>query len=104
MAKPGGALLADAGRIDEHGAAVPFDPCTKGFQQADGPFCQIAHIDELHEAPGLARRQYFAALAYAPRPVGEAVGGIVRASDQPGADHQAAPGESMLGFGFAQGL
>ena len=45
---------------------------------------------------GAAGREHLAALGYPVRPVGEAVGRVVRADDQPGADDQRPAGQALL--------
>ena len=72
------------------------------FQQRDHPHREVAHVDELQAAQGLAGRQHHAARGDAPRPVAEAVGGIVRADDQAGPDHQRAFAECLAYLVFAE--
>ena len=71
-------LLRRSGRVVDSGLAVLHHP--------DGPFRQIARIDELHRIVRIARREHFAAAIDPHRPVGEAVGLVA-------ADRRSGPGE-----------
>src|SRR5256884_9011521 len=68
-------------------------PC---LDHRDAPRCKVAHIDELNPLLWIAWREYLPTLGDAMRPVGKAIGGIVRPHDKAGADDKHAVGQCLL--------
>ena len=66
------------------------------FGHANGPFGQVAGIDELHRVAPIARRQDLATARQPHGPVGEAVGLVARPHDQARADDRGG-GLAVLG-------
>jgi hypothetical protein len=73
--------------------------------QADGPFGEVADVDELHRVAPVARRQDLATAGQPHRPISEAIGLVARPDDQRRADDRG-DGLAVLGprFLFAQHL
>ena len=78
--------LASPGRVE-----VADDPL---LGDADEPGPEVAHVDDLDGAAGIAGRQHLAAARDAHRPVREPPGRVVRPDDQPGAHVRMRPGNT----------
>ena len=76
-----------AGRVVNAGAGA--------LDRGDDPLAEVAHVDELHRRVGRCRREHAAALGDPARPVGEAVGRVVRTDDQAGPSDERAFAERI---------
>jgi hypothetical protein len=68
--------------------------CT--FDHADGPFRQIANVDQLYEALGTAGREHFAATSDTHRPVSKTISVIVWTNDKSRPNDQHTVGHGLL--------
>ena len=69
---------------------------------AHRPLGDVARVDDLHRIVAVARREDFAALVDAIRPVGEAIGPVQRTDDQSGPNDRVDAG--ILFFDFLLGV
>ena len=76
--------------------------CFAGFHHAHNPVRQVAHVDKLYRIARRSRCGYFASLSDAIRPVGKAVGGVMRANDETGPYVENATGHSLFSGSFTQ--
>src|SRR5581483_5361557 len=83
------------------GVERPADPL---LEQAHDPAGEVADVDELHRGARRPRLQDRPAAPRAVRPVGEPVGGVVRADDQARPDEERSLAERRTHLLLAQGL
>src|SRR5439155_22664558 len=69
---------------------------------SDGPFGEIAGVDELNRIGWRTGRENFAAAINSHRPIREAISLVARADDKPRANDQRFSGKPLLGFFFGE--
>src|SRR6266699_769949 len=84
------------------GTGCMIGTCFAGFHHAHTPVRQVAHVDKLHRIARCSRHGYFTSLSDAIWPVGKAVGGVMRATNETGPHVENATGHSLFSSPFTQ--